>query len=472
MRAEPTDDAPTDDTATDRQPDGVSDPGTDSGTEPGHPPIPDRRFVAPPLTTRLPAGLSAFRHRNYRLFWGGMAVSLIGTWMQQVGQAWLVLELTNDPFALGIVAAAQFTPVLFLGLFGGIVADAVSKRRLLVITQVIAGGLALLLGVLVVAGVVEVWHVFVLALGLGVVNSFDMPARQSFVVEMVGRPDVPNAVALNSAVFNLTRIIGPAVAGITIATIGLEPLFFVNAASYLAVVVGLIMMRPNELVSPSARVVIERNFRSVGDRLVEGLRYTRREPSIFLAISVLGVVATFALNFQVLIPVLARDVLGGNADTFGFLMAAAGVGSLVSALSIAFGQRASMGLLLVGAAVVGVSMIGLGISRSFPISLGLMFLAGWGTISMAATCNTIIQMTVPDVLRGRVMSVYTTVFAGSVPFGGIFAGGIAALAGVPLALAAGGVIALVAAAAGVTRMPGGSMLGQLPALNRRGARHR
>jgi MFS family permease len=231
-------------------------------------------------------------------------------------------------------------------------------------------------------------------------------------------------------------------------------------------------MRPNELVSPSARVVIERNWRSVVDRLVEGLRYTRREPSIFLAISVLGVVATFALNFQVLIPVLARDVLGGNADTFGFLMAAAGVGSLVSALSIAFGQRASIGLLLVGAAVVGVSMIGLGISRSFPISLGLMFLAGWGTISMAATCNTIIQMTVPDVLRGRVMSVYTTVFAGSVPFGGIFAGGVAALAGVPVALAAGGVIALVAAAAGFTRLPGCRMLGQLPALNRRGARHR
>lgn len=457
MRAEPNEDA-------ERQP--------ETEVEPSEFPLPDTRFIAPPATTRLPAGLKAFRHHNFRLFWGGMAVSLIGTWMQQVGQAWLVLELTNDPLALGVVAAAQFTPVLFLGLFGGILADAVSKRAVLIVTQAVAAALALILGILVVLGSVEVWQVLVLALALGVVNSFDMPVRQSFVVEMVGRDDIANAVAHNSAVFNLTRIIGPAVAGVTIATIGLEPLFFVNAASYLAVMVGLFLMRPNELVPMSERVALERNVRSVFDRLVEGLRYTRREPSIFLAISVLAVVATFALNFQVLIPVLARDVLGGNADTFGFLMAAAGVGSLVSAMSIAFGQPANMGRLMLGAAVVGISMIGLGVSRSFPISLGLMFLAGWGTISMAATCNTIIQLTVPDVLRGRVMSVYTTVFAGSVPFGGIFAGGVAALAGVPIALAAGGVIALLAAAGGFLRMPGGSLLGQMPAFSRRRVRHR
>jgi MFS family permease len=435
-------------------------------------PLPDRRFISPPATTRLPAGLKAFRHRNFRLFWIGMAVSLIGTWMQQVGQAWLVLELTNDPLALGIVAAAQFTPVLFLGLFGGILADAVSKRAVLIVTQAVAAGLALILGVLVVLGNVEVWQVIALALALGVVNSFDMPVRQSFVVEMVGRDDVANAVAHNSAVFNLTRIIGPAVAGVTIATIGLEPLFFVNAASYIAVLVALLLMRPTELVVMSDRVAIERNVRSVLDRLAEGLRYTRREPNIFLAISVLAVVATFALNFQVLIPVFARDVLLGDADTFGFLMAAAGVGSLVSAMSIAFGQPANMGRLLMGAAVVGISMIGLGVSRSFPISLGLMFLAGWGTISMAATCNTIIQLTVPDALRGRVMSVYTTVFAGSVPLGGIFAGGVAAMAGVPVALAAGGVIALLAAATGFMRMPGGSLLAQMPAFTRRRVRHR
>lgn len=395
-----------------------------------------------------------------------MLVSLVGTWMQQVGQAWLVLELTNDPIALGLVAAAQFTPVLFLGLFGGILADAVSKRKALVYTQVAAGLLALILGVLVVTGEVQVWHVFVLALGLGVVNSFDMPVRQSFVVEMVGRSDIANAVALNSAVFNITRIIGPAIAGLSIAAVGIHPLFFINAVSYLAVVVSLVFMRPNELRRPTERAVVERNLRSVINSLVEGLRYTRRDPQIFLAIAVLGVVSTFALNFQVLIPLVARDVLLGDADTYGFLMAATGVGSVLSAVSIAFGKRPGMGRLLVGAAAIGVAVVGVGLSRSIPLSLALMLLAGWGLISMAATCNTIIQLAVPDVLRGRVMSVYTTVFAGSTPFGGIFSGGLAAIGGAPAALIVGGSIAVLAAVVGFFKMPGGDRVGRLPLMRR------
>lgn len=416
--------------------------------------------------SRLPKGLSAFRHRNYRLFWLVMLVSLVGTWMQQVGQAWLVLKLTNDPIALGLVAAAQFTPVLFLGLFGGIVADAVSKRNALYVTQIAAGLLALVLGILVITNQVQVWHVFVLALLLGVVNSFDMPIRQSFVVELVGREDVANAVALNSAVFNVTRIIGPAIAGLTIAAFGIHPLFFINAISYVAVVISLFFMRPHAMHLPSQRAVIERNWRSVVERLAEGLRYTRRDPTIFLAIAVLGVVSTFALNFSVLIPLVARDVLHGDADTYGFLMSATGVGSLLSALSIAFGKRPTMVRLLVGAAAVGIAMVGLGISRSLPLSLGLMFLAGWGTISMAATCNTIIQLRVPDVLRGRVASVYTTVFAGSTPFGSIFSGGLAAIGGPPAALIVGGSIAVLAAVVGFLKLPAGTRLGPLPVLGR------
>ncbi|MEP7158299.1 MAG: MFS transporter [Chloroflexota bacterium] len=400
----------------------------------------------------LPEGLRAFRHRNFTLFWFGMAVSLIGTWMQQIGQAWLVFELTNDALALGVVAAAQFTPVLLFGLFGGLVADAFSKRKVLVITQVCAGLLALVLGLLVVTNTVQVWHIFGLALLLGVVNAFDMPIRQAFVIEMVGRSDVANAVALNSSVFNLTRIIGPAIAGVTIATIGLEPLFFVNAASYLAVVVSVVLMRPGELF-PSQRAVFERTWRSVVDRLAEGLRYARREPSIFMCISVLAVVATFALNFSVLMPIVARDVLGGGADTYGFLMSAAGLGSLLSALAIAFGQRPTLRRMLLGAALVGVGMLGMSLSRSFPISLVMMFVVGWGMIAMAATMNTIIQLTVPDQLRGRVMSVHTTVFAGSTPFGGLFSGSLAAFAGAPWALAVGGVMALLAALVGYLRLP-------------------
>ena len=431
--------------------------------------------IEPPLKpvrpSRLPKGLSAFRHYNYRLFWGGMLVSLIGTWMQQLGQAWLVLQLTNDPLALGLIAAAQFMPVLVLGLFGGIVADAVNKRTALFITQIAAGLLALILGILVASDRVEVWMVFVLALGLGTVNAFDMPIRQSFVVEMVGREDIANAVALNSAVFNVTRIIGPAIAGLTIAAVGIEPLFFINAASYLAVVVSLIFMRTQDLHPPRERAIVERNWRSVVDALAEGLRYTRRDQTIFLAITVLGVVSTFALNFSVLIPLVARDVLGGNAETYGFLMAATGVGSLVSALSIAFGQRPTMLRLLAGAATIGIAMVGLGLSRSLPLSLGLMFLAGWGTISMAATCNTLIQLSVPDALRGRVASVYTTVFAGSTPFGGLFSGIAAAFGGPPLALVLGGSIAVGAAVVGYFKMPGGSR-GPIRILSRFDTDHR
>ena len=408
--------------------------------------------------SRLPKGLRAFRHRNFRLFWTGMLISLTGTWMQGVGQAWLVLELTNDPIALGLVAAAQFMPVLFLGLFGGIVADAVSKRRALFVTQTIAGLLALILAVLVATDTVEVWHVFVLALLLGVVNAFDMPIRQSFTIELVGREDVANAVALNSAVFNLTRIIGPAIAGLTIAAIGIAPLFFINAASYVAMIVALLLMREQANFSPSVRMVVERNWHSVFDRLKEGLRYVRGDRQIFLAISVLGTVSLFALNFSVMIPLVARDLLGGNADTYGFLMSATGVGSLLSALTIAFGARPTMRRLLVGAGVIGISMIGLGISRNLFLSLGLMFLAGWGTIAMAATCNTLIQLNVPDVLRGRVASVYTTVFAGSTPFGGLFSGTMAALGGPGAALVVGGSMAILAALVGAWQFAGPSRL--------------
>lgn len=410
--------------------------------------------TGPPPPSGLRRGLSAFRHHNFRVFWFGQLISLIGTWMQQVAQGWLVLELTNDPVALGLVAAAQFLPVIVLGLFAGVLADAVSKRKALIATQVCAMVLALILAALVYFGRVEVWHVFVLAGLLGVVNAFDMPVRQAFVVEMVGREDIANAVAYNSAVFNGTRIIGPAVAGLLIATVGIAVCFLINGLSYVAVIIGLLAMRSGELrVVP--RSVVQRTARSVIDSLAEGLRYVRDEPTVRLSLTVLGIVATVALNFQVLLPLLARDVLGGGAETFGFLMAASGVGSLISSLSIAFGQRPTPRLLLAGAVTIGLAMIGLGVSRFLPLSLLLMLVTGWGVIAMAATTNTLIQLTTPDALRGRVMSVYTTTFAGSVPIGGLFAGGMAATAGVPAALALGGALALVTVAYAIWRMPGG-----------------
>jgi len=438
--------------------------------DPELPPI-DSEPASLQRRSRLPRGLSSFQHRNFRLFWFGMLISLIGTWMQSIGQSWLVLQLTNDPLALGIVSAAQFTPVLFFGLFGGIVADAISKRVALIATQSAAGVLALVLAILVATNQVQVWHVYVLALLLGIVNAFDMPIRQSFVVEMVGREDVANAVALNSAVFNASRIVGPAIGGLGIAAIGIAPLFFVNAISYIAVVIAILMMRPDEL-HKVAHAVVARTARAVIDSLAEGLRYVRREETIFLAISILTVVSTFAMNFNVLIPILARDTLHGNADTFGFLLAAAGAGSLTGALVIAFGGRPTIRRLIAGSAIVGVALMAVSFSLSLPIDLVLLFIAGYGTISMAATCNTIIQLTVPDMLRGRVMSVYTTLFSGTTPIGGLFAGGLASIGGAPLALGAGGLIAAIAAVAGFLRMPARPPIRSLTMLPRRNANHR
>jgi MFS family permease len=422
---------------------------------------------------RLAQGLAAFRHRNFRLFWVGMLVSLIGTWMQQVGQAWLVLQLTNDPLALGIVAMAQFGPILLLGPLGGIVADSVSKRTALMVTQAAAGLLAIILAALYVSGHIEVWHIYALAVGLGIVNSFDMPIRQAFVIEMVGREDIANAVALNSTVFNLTRIVGPAIAGLTIASIGIAPLFFINAASYLATVGSLVLMRTSEMHAPTERAVVTRNVRSVVDLLVEGIRYTRGDPRILLIILLVGAVSTFAMNFSVLIPLVARDVLHGDADTYGFLLSAAGVGSLVSALSMAFRRTSSTRRLFVGAALVGLGMVGLGLSRWLPLSLAMMFVAGWGGIAMAATANTVIQLSVPDVLRGRVVSLYTTVFVGSTPIGGLFSGVVASgFGGAPAALIVGGSLAVLAALVAYLRVPDRpSLRASLPALPGRQARN-
>jgi MFS family permease len=391
----------------------------------------------------LPTGLRAFRHRNFRLFYAGQAVSLVGTWMQQVAQGWLVLQLTNDAFALGLVAAAQFLPVMFLGLFGGVAADAIPKRNGLIATQVISGALALILGLLAVTDHVEVWQVLVLALALGVVNAFDMPIRQSFVVEMVGREDIASAVGFNSALFNGTRIIGPAVAGLLIAVTGVVPCFFINAASYVAVVIGLLLMRTNELID-HPRPGRPHSVREVNQQLVEGLRYVRATPVILLAVCLVGTVSMFALNNQVLLPLAATDLLGGGAAVYGFLGAASGIGSLISSLSMAFGQRPTIRLLLVGAGALGLSMLLLGLSTNLVISLFVMVLAGWGLIAMAATTNTTIQLTVPDELRGRVMSVYTTIFAGASPIGALLSGTLAATAGVAVALVVGGGAALIA----------------------------
>jgi MFS family permease len=387
-------------------------------------------------------GARAFRHRNYRLFFSGQLVSLIGTWMQAVAQAWLVLQLTGDPFLLGLVAAMQFLPVMVLGLFGGLIADALPKRRTLIVTQVVQMVLAFVLFGLTATGMVEVWQIIVLALLLGITNAVDMPTRQSFVVEMVGRSDVANAVALNSAVFNTARVVGPAIAGLTIGAFDISVAFLLNGLSFLAVILAYALMRDDELASPPM-LSRPHTVREVGRTLAEGIRYVRRTDLVLLATVIVGLVSLFGMNFGVIIPALARDVLHVGPSGYGFLMAASGIGSLVAALSIAFSGRATPAVIAGGALLLGVAEIAAAMIHVFPLALVAMALVGFGAIGMAATANTVIQLAVPNELRGRVMSVYTTVFVGSTPIGGLLMGWIASRYGVDVSLAVGGIACVV-----------------------------
>ena len=285
----------------------------------------------------LANGGRAFKHRNYRLFFGGQLVSLVGTWMQQVAQAWLVLQLTHDPLILGLTTALTFLPVLILGLFGGILADALPKRQTLMVTQAVQMTLAFVLFGLVVTDTVQVWHILVLASLLGITNAVDMPTRQAFTVEMVGREDVANAVALNSAIFNGARIIGPAIAGLTIGFFGgdVSVAFLVNGFSFLAVIIAYAFMREEDLHSPPV-MARPKSVAEVRSSLAEGLRYVRRTELVLLATVTVGVASTFGFNFGVMIPTLADQVLHTDATGYGFLMTATGIGSLIAALAIAF----------------------------------------------------------------------------------------------------------------------------------------
>jgi len=380
----------------------------------------------------------AFRHRNFRLFFAGQAVSLVGSWMQSVAQAWLVLTLTNDPLILGIVAAAQWTPVLILGLFGGLIPDTLPKRWTLIVCESTLAALALILGVLTLTGMVQVWMIMVLAVLLGCVNAIEMPVRQAFAVEMVGREDVVNAVILNSALFNSARVIGPAVAGLTIAATNTGVAFLINGASFLAVIVGLLMMRDSELRSPPP-MRRPRTAREVVASVGEGVSYVRQTPVVLFSVVVVGLAATIGMNFQVTIPPFARATLGGDAADFGFLMTATGLGSVAAALWLASRRRPAPWLIPSGAALLGAALILIAVLPRIAVALPALTLAGFGAIGMAATGNTTIQTVVPDELRGRVMSVYTTVFAGSTPIGAIFAGAIASAANPVASLAAGGI---------------------------------
>lgn len=399
-----------------------------------------------PASLRLPSMFRALRHRNYRLFFSGQLVSLTGTWMQSVAQGWLVLRLTDSPALLGLTAAASSLPVLLLSLPAGTIVDRVPKQRLLLLTQVAAMILAVTLAALTLSGLVQAWHVMVLAVLLGVVNAFDAPARQSFTVEMVGKEDLLNAIALNSSIFNAARTVGPAVAGAVVALIGEGPAFALNALSFVFVIAGLLMMRLPPSVSRGRR----------GGQLREGLAYIRGEPRVRVLLMLAGSISFFCFVHIPLLPVFARDVLGTGAAGLGSLSAASGLGALAAALILAQGgDKLPRGRLLTTAALVYPAlMIVFTTMRSLPLAMLLLGLAGWAGVTTMALTNTLIQSIVPDELRGRVMSVFTLLLMGMSPMGGLLAGSLAQLVGsVPLVVAGSAAIGWAIAATVAVRSP-------------------
>ena len=391
---------------------------------------------------RFPHGLRALNHRDFRRFYAAQLLALVGGWMQTVAQAWLVLQLTDSPFKLGLISTLQFSPILMFSLVAGAVADRLPKRGLLVTTQTTLASQALLLGALVSTGRVQYGHVAVLGLVLGFANAVDQPARQSFVMDMVGKGDVANAVALNSAAFNAARIVGPAVAGVLIGRVGVGPVFFINSVSFVGVILTLLRLEARGLPARERRATML-------EEIVEGLRYARRTPRLLLALGLVLSVSLFVFNFTVYVPLLARTVLGLGAEGFGFLMASLGVGAVAGALTVGgFGSREpELGRMFLSAAVAFAALLGLGLSRHVWTAAPLLFVTGYFGIMLMATCNTSMQLRAPDALRGRVMSLYTWVTGGVFPIGAFLVGSISQAWGVSAAFLWNGALGLSAVGA-------------------------
>jgi len=383
--------------------------------------------------------LGAFRHRDFRLFWSGQLVSLIGTWMQSVGQSWLVLELTGSPFSLGLVNALQFTPILLLSPVGGTLSDRLGKRRILLVTQAVMMAQAFVLAALVRSGHVRYWHVAVLAVLYGLGRAVDIPARQSFLSDLVGRADLPNAVALNSVVFNSARIVGPGVAGLLIARFDVGIAFFLNGLSFIGVLVALLAMRTEGHPDAAGRL-------GVRESLLAAIRYAASTPSVAFTLGLLVVVSVLALNYNLVVPLIARDVLGEGAEGFGWLMSSLGAGAIAGALGVALLRRGRPPLSFLAAtgAILCVGAIVLALAGRFTVAMAVLAVLGCFQIIFSTGCNTALQLIAPDAMRGRVMGLYAMAFAGVTPFGSLLIGTIAEHLGVQTACVVGGVTGLVA----------------------------
>jgi MFS family permease len=387
---------------------------------------------APPRS-RLATAVRALRHRNFQLFFAGQLISLVGTWMQTVAQSWLVYRMTGSTLLLGTVGFASQIPVFLVAPIGGTVADRANRHRVVIATQATSMVLAFILAVLTLTRHIQVWQIMMLAAGLGIVNAFDIPARQAFLMDMVGREDLMNAIALNSSMFNGARIVGPAVAGIVVAWVGEGWCFFANSVSYIAVIAGLLMMKIEHPVNLA-------NLGSPIEHILEGFRFVARAAPLRAILLLLGLVSLVGMPYSVLMPVFAKEILHGGARELGWLMGATGVGALLGALSLAarVGVKGLGKLIAMCAGGFGVSLILFSFSKIFWLSLILLLPVGFTMMVQMASSNTLLQSMVPDQMRGRVIALYSMMFMGMAPFGAFFAGAIAHRIGAPWTVAIGG----------------------------------
>ena len=385
-------------------------------------------------------GFGALAHRNFRLFFIGQGISLVGTWMQNVGEGWLILTLTNSPFYVGLTSALSSIGVLLFSLYAGVIADRVDKRRVIVFMQIAFMLEAFAVAILVATHVVAVWQVLLLATLLGIASAFDIPMRQSFIVEMVGKDDLMNAIALNSSLFNGARVVGPAIAGLLIGALGIAWCYFLNGVSYIAVIAGLLMMRLPPRVQVPRTTSTWGGFREV-------LVFLRNDRRLRVLMILTATLSVFGFPYISMMPVFARDVLHRGAGGYGALTASVGIGAVIGALAIALASnriRARGRLMLVGGTAFGILIILFSASRALGLSMALLGLTGCAMIVNNSITNTLIQTASPDHLRGRVMGFYSFVFVGMAPFGAFIFGLVAEQIGVPTTLAIGGAIVAVA----------------------------
>jgi MFS family permease len=378
---------------------------------------------------------SSLKIKNFRLYWMGMFISLIGTWIQSVAQSWLVFQLTNSAFLLGLVGFLGAVPVFVLSLFGGVVADRVNKKTILLITQHAFMVLAFVLALLTHLKIITPAQIMLIAVLNGAVMAFDAPCRQSVVVELVGKQHLMNAIALNSAAFNSARIIGPAIAGILIATIGMSGCFYINGVSFLAVIIALWVIRMNKVPRNGARTVFLKD-------LTEGLRFIKHNRTILILISMVGVTSLFGISYVILMPLFAQHILRVGVKGLGALMSAAGVGALCAALLLArLGDLKRKGrFLMFSAGVFSVSLVFFALSKIYVLSLAALVCVGWASVTAISLINTLLQTLSPDEFRGRLMSAFMFTFAGIMPFGSLLAGSLSQALGVSVTVMIGGCV--------------------------------